>query len=400
MNSKQKDEQSREELAERCALLEEKNHDLIARIRVLSEENRSNESLLRVLLENTPFGIVMFDSQRRVLQINKAAENILDVQRVGIIGKSCEAIFNCFADNHHACPVLHENKTLDRVETDCHSDICHCDKHLLRSVVKVIDNNETVLVEAFVDISQIKQAQLEIENASQTKDNFLSKVSHELRTPLNAILGFTELLQDSLSEQADQDNVLYLDNILRASKNLLRMVDGILDITRITAHRLKLDEYLLEIPGLLQQVCKDVVPQCEEHENSISVTCADDAQYLYADPYRLHQILYHLLDNACKFTRRGEIVLSVYKQDMAGTEGIAFKVKDSGQGMDVEQQARIFSEFEQADSGITRRHGGAGLGLTLCKGISLLMGGKIRVRSEPGVGSEFVLVLPDKKPDT
>ena len=399
MNSTHKGEQCREELTERCALLEEKNRDLIARIRGLSEDNRANESLLRVLLENTPFGIVMFDTQRRVLQINRAAENLLGVQRVSIIGKSCEAIFNCFADSDHTCPVLDENKTLTQVETACRSDVCHCDRQLLRSVVNIPDSGGTVLVEAFVDISQIKQAQLEIENANKTKDNFLSKVSHELRTPLNAILGFTELLQDSLSEQVDSDNLLYLKNILRSSKDLLRMVDEILDITRLTAHRLTLDEYLLDIPYMVQQVCKDVAPQCEEHDNVISVTCADDVQMLYADYYRLHQILYHLLSNACKFTQQGEISVSVYRHEMAGQAGIAFKVKDNGDGMDTEQQTRIFTEFEQADSGSTRRHNGAGLGLTLCKEISSLMGGEILVTSELGVGAEFVLLLPDKKSD-
>lgn len=389
-----------DDLLEHCALLEEKNRDLIARVRVLTEENRSNESLLRVLLENTPFGMVMFDSKQRVIQINRAAETLLNVQRVAVIGKSCDSIFNCYIDNNHSCPVLQGHKTLEQVETRCRSDVCHCDKQLLRSVVKIQDKEETVLVEAFVDISKIKQAQLEIENANQTKDNFLSKVSHELRTPLNAILGFTELLQDSLSEDTDADNALYLNNIFSSSKRLLRMVDEVLDITRITAHRLKLDEYQVEIPALLQQVCQDIEEQCVVHENSLNINCADDVQYIYADPYRLHQLLYHLLDNACKFTQNGEVTLSAHKDVLAGVDGIAFVVKDTGEGMSVEQQARIFNEFEQADAGHTRRHNGAGLGLTLCKEISKLMGGEIKVKSEPGTGSEFLLFLPNKQPES
>ena len=387
-----------EDLASKCDLLEEKNRELVARIRVLSEQNRHNESLLHILLENTPFGMVMFDDKQRVLQINKAGETLLGIQRVNIIGKSCEVVFNCFADNRQRCPVLHDNKILDRVETDCRSTLCDCDRHLLRSVVRIDDQNETMLVEAFVDISPIKQAQREIENANQTKDNFLAKVSHELRTPLNAILGFSDLLRDSISAETDPDNSLYLDNIFRSSKNLLRMVDEVLDITRITAHRLTLDEYEVEVSGVLQQVCMDLAEQCEEQHNTLTVSCSDEILNIYTDPFRLHQILYHLLDNACKFTRQGEIDMRIYKDTYDGVEGIAFVVRDTGEGMSAEQQARVFTEFEQADTGSTRQHNGAGLGLTLCKKMTELMGGEIKVKSELGMGSEFTLWLPDKQP--
>jgi len=397
MKQTNKNKQESGELAERCTLLEEKNRDLVARVRTLSEENRSSEALIRTLLENTPFGILMIDEKQRVIQLNKAAEELLQIQRVNIIGKTCNTIFDCFVDNHKRCPVLHENQLLDRVETDCRSDVCDCDRHLLRSVVRIDNNNESILIEAFVDISPIKQAQLEIENANQTKDNFLSKISHELRTPLNVILGFSELLKDSLAVDPESDNSLYLHNILRSSNKLLRMVDELLDITRLTANRLKLDEYLMEIPAVLHQVCHEVQEQCDENKNKITVNCADNCRYIYADPGRLKQILYHLLDNACKFTHKGEITISVYRQTRAGAEWFVFAIKDMGEGMTAEQQARIFTEFAQADEGHTRRHGGAGLGLTLCKEISALMGGEISVTSTPGSGSEFILLLPDKK---
>ncbi len=398
MNDKPQSNKVGADLVTKCALLEEKNRELIARIRTLSEENRHNESLLQILLENTPFGIVMFDAKRRVLQINKAGETLLSVQRVNVIGKSCEQVFNCFTNNQQRCPVVEDNRTLDRVETDCRSVLCDCDKSLLRSVVRIEDREETILVEAFVDISPIKQAQREIEIANQAKDNFLAKVSHELRTPLNAILGFSDLLRDSLSAQTDPDNTLYLDNIFRSSKDLLRMVDEVLDITRITAHRMTLDEYPVDVPGVLQQVCTDVAEQCEAQRNTLTISCADDITEIYTDPYRLHQILHHLLDNACKFTQQGEIRIRACKDICHGQDGIAFIVADTGEGISLEQQARVFTAFEQADTGSTRRHNGAGLGLTLCKAIAQLLGGVIEVTSTPGVGSEFTLWLPDKQP--
>ena len=386
-------------LLERCALLEEKNSELIARIRILSEENRANDSLLRVLLENTPFGIVIFDEKRRVVQVNKAAERHLDMSRVNVIGASCDKIFNCYIQNSHSCPILDENKTLDRVETNCKTELCSCESFLLRSVVAISDNNEKVLVEAFIDITPIKQAQLEIENANLTKDNFLSKISHELRTPLNVILGFTELLQDALSHEVDHEHQLYLNNIHHASKRLLRMVEEILDITRITARRLKLDEYPVDIPELLKRVLQDVEEQSHDNENQLYVDCAKDIQYLLTDAGRLHQVLFHLLDNACKFTRQGEIHVNVNRGRLADDSCITFTVRDTGTGMSEEQQARIFASFEQADTGNTRRYNGAGLGLTLCREISVLMGGELKLISQPGEGSEFILSVPEKQID-
>lgn len=396
MKNLQNVDHSNEELARRCALLEEKNRELIARVLSLSEENRSNDALIRVLLENTPFGILLFDDKRRVIQINKAAENLLKIERVNIIGKSCEFIFNCFSHNQ-SCPVLDDNQSLDRLETDCRSDMCQCNSYLLRSAVKIETNNGTVLVEAFVDITPIKQAQLEIENANKTKDNFLSKVSHELRTPLNAIVGFAELLQDSFKDRPDQDESIYLGNILSSSKTLLRMVDEVLDITRLTANRLKLDEYEIDIAGLVQQLGNELSERCLAQQNKLHIQCAEDIGILVVDPVRLHQILFHLLDNACKFTHQGDIHLTVSRKCNDEADWITFSIKDTGEGMDEETLVRIFHEFEQADDGHTRRHGGAGLGLTLCKAISTLMGGEIQVSSKLGTGSEFVLLLPLKE---
>ncbi|MDH5446172.1 MAG: PAS domain-containing sensor histidine kinase [Gammaproteobacteria bacterium] len=393
MQNSEKTAPSYDELLQHNALLEEKLSDLKKRIRQLSEENRQSESLVRVLLENTPFGILMFDNKHRVIQINKAAENLLGVQRVGIIGKSCEAIFNCYAFNN-ACPVLDENKTVDRVETDCDTKLCHCEQYLLRSVVKIDNAQETVLVEAFVDISPIKQAQIEIENANKTKDNFLAKVSHELRTPLNSIIGFTELLEDLFKPQDDGEESQYVKNIHRSGKTLLRMVDEILDITRITANKLVLDEYPVDIPGLLKQLSREFEDRCDEQNNTLQIICPDEISPLLTDPKRLHQVLDHLLDNACKFTRNGEIAINIDYAVVNDKDWIKFLIKDTGEGMSDEQLTRIFDEFEQVHVGHTRRHGGAGLGLTLCSRVSELMGGELTLRSKPEIGTEACLLLP------
>lgn len=389
MSEKTDNQQQLSELHKQNALLEEKNRELIARIRVLSDENRSHEALIRALLESTPFGIVMFDAEHRLVQLNKAAESILGIERVSAIGISCKQVFGCMASYNEQCPVPGQLDVLDRVET------CGCgissEKTLLRSVVQIKSANEPVLVEAFVDISEIKRAQLEIENTNRLKDSFLSRISHELRTPLNSILGFAELLSDNCTGDEKSEERLYLNTIYNSGRDLLRMVDEILDITRISANRIKLDEYEVDVELLIQSVINKVKSEFPGKENEIVINPLQ-VKTIIVDQYRLHQVLYHLVHNAFKYTSGGKISISVDRK--AGK--IQFSIEDTGMGMSAEHIKRIFHEFEQVDVSYTRQHSGAGLGLSLCHHIMRLMGGELNVRSEPGKGSTFDLSLPDK----
>ncbi|MDH5179344.1 MAG: ATP-binding protein [Gammaproteobacteria bacterium] len=395
MADRDNDKDSIPALQQHIAMLEEKNGDLIARIRELSDENRAYEALTRALLDKTPFGIAIFDTNQRLVQLNHSAESILGLQRVTAIGRSCQRIFNCLIEHENQCPIPGRHDTLDRVETNCSVNGC-TDKTLLRSVVQIPSRDENVLVEAFIDISEIKLAQQEIENTNRIKDGFLSRISHELRTPLNSILGFAELLRESaLQKQMEgADEVLFLESILRSGKELLRMVDEILDITRITAKRMTLDEYETDIASVLQSVIRKVELELSDNGNRVSFKCQGITTMLI-DPFRLHQVLYHLVHNACKYTMQGDVNINVKGDDNM----VLFGISDTGPGIDPAHVQRIFQEFEQADTGNTRQFNGAGLGLSLCYQICRLMDGEISVESQPGKGSLFKLKLPNIKRD-
>ena len=382
------------DLAHQLALLEEKNRDLVARIRELSLENRHQSALIQTLLENTPFGVVLINSQQQVFQINKAAESILALDRVRIIGHSCQELFDCYA-RHNGCPVVMQDKILDRVETACLCPGRECDTEtLLRSVTCSESAEGKILIEAFVDISDIKRAQEGIEIANQYRDNFLAKISHELRTPLNSILGFTEIISDDLDSGSLENTQQYLAHVKTAGQDLLHMVDAILDYTRISANQLCLDPVDFDLPALLRQIMAEIQPACDKNGNQITFDCAADIITIHSDPFRLSQMLKQMLGNACKFTRQGEVKLRVEKKHHAGRQGVCFSIEDTGQGMNEEQLGRVFHEFEQADNTATRSHGGAGLGLTLSQKMARLMGGDITATSQLGVGSIFVLWLP------
>lgn len=384
------------DLEHQNAVLEEKNRALTARIKVLTDENRNYEAMVRALLDNTPFGIVIFDEEHRLVQMNKAAESILGIQHVSAIGQSCARIFDCYELHHQSCPIQAKTDVLDRIETRYSSPGAE-EKTLLRSVVQIESGKDFVQVEAFVDISEIKRAQYEIENTNKLKDNFLARVSHELRTPLNAILGFAELLHEKVLEEGNEESEdkVYLDNINRSGHELLRLVDEILEISRITANRMTLDEYEVDISTVLKGVVNKVKSELDENQNDIIVHDSK-VKTVWVDQFRLHQVLYHLVHNACKYTIQGSININVDQVD----DKIDFSVSDTGVGMDVEQIKNIFHEFEQVDTSYTREFNGVGLGLSLSYQLIQLMGGVLSVTSEPGAGSIFTVSLPYKKDKT
>jgi len=230
---------------------------------------------------------------------------------------------------------------------------------------------------------------------SEAKSLFLANMSHEIRTPMNGIIGFTELLRSTDLTEEQQEYASIID---KSSKNLLNIINNILDLSRIESKKVE-----------VEHVVFDTYEELDETVDSFGVAAAEkeiDFNYfidpnispkLKGDPGKIHEILNNLLSNAVKFTERGgEIDVEIRKvgQNENGSSLIAFMVRDTGIGMNEEQIQNIFQPFAQADSTITRKYGGTGLGLTLSKEYIELMGGKLEVESQPGVGSTFRFTLP------
>ena len=258
------------------------------------------------------------------------------------------------------------------------------------------EDNRILSYEGIIeDITEKKQAsRFRIEKeaaeaAARTKSEFLANMSHEIRTPMNAIIGLSNLVlkTDLTSKQRD-----YLNKIEYSSKSLLRILNDILDFSKIESGRLTMEEVNFDLTETLANLAAMVAVKAREKKH-LAVRFHTDPRVphlLVGDPFRLHQVLVNLCDNAIKFTEQGEVVLAIRMVDRADNRiRIQFSVRDTGIGMSEEQVAGLFQAFSQADTSMTRKYGGTGLGLVICKALAGLMGGNIRVDSTAGRGSTF-----------
>ena len=270
------------------------------------------------------------------------------------------------------------------------ADLLHdAEGRVLGARATLVDNSERKARERQIDAMQGELARraADAEAATRAKSAFLANMSHEIRTPMNAIIGLTHLMS---RDSADTTQRIRLDKIDDAAKHLLQVIDDILDLSKIEAGKLELEDTEFSLDELMSRAF-DLV-SARAREKGLELVLADDGvpQRLRGDPTRLLQALANLLSNAVKFTAQGWVRLACEcLADEAGRVLLRFEVRDTGEGIAPERQGRLFDAFEQADSSTTRRHGGTGLGLALTRHIANLMGGEVGVDSTPGAGSRF-----------
>jgi len=249
------------------------------------------------------------------------------------------------------------------------------------------------------DITELKHTEEDLrqsrdkeQRANRAKSEFLSRTSHELRTPLNIIMGFAEFLIAGELNPLDPKHKEYLQDIYSSGKHLLQLIDDVLDLARVEAGKMELRLEKFSARAAIESVSTGVKVIAQKRKIHVDVAISPEIREVTLDQQKFKQILQNLLSNAIKFTESGGVVrIRVQPQD---AHHFRLVIKDTGIGIKSEDLPRLFQDFEQLDSGSSRRYEGSGLGLALTKGLVELQGGTILVESQYGVGTTFLVVLP------
>ena len=240
-----------------------------------------------------------------------------------------------------------------------------------------------------------KQVEKEVaEEASRAKSTFLANMSHELRTPLNAIIGYSDMLKEDLEDRGHTEMIPDLTRIWSAGKHLLRIINDVLDLSKIEAGKMSLVLESFNLAELVEEAVTSITPVAARAGNTLEVYCSDDLGIITADRTRVWQVLLNLLSNACKFTEQDTITITVHRASQGDGHQLTIAVSDNGIGMTTDQRKNLFQPFSQADDSSTRRYEGTGLGLAISRRFCQMMGGDITVMSEYGKGSTFTILLP------
>lgn len=256
--------------------------------------------------------------------------------------------------------------------------------------------NENLEVKVQKRTEDLERARQEAIHANMIKSQFLANMSHELRTPMNAIIGYSEMLEEDAEDMGVEDIIPDLKKIQSAGRHLLGLINSVLDLSKIESGKMTLYLETFDVPSLVTDVVSNIQPLIAKNANKLVQDFPADIGTMHADMTKVRQITINLLSNASKFTEQGTVTLRIRKTTDQTVEQIIFEVEDTGIGMSPEQVERVFEAFTQADNSTTRKYGGTGLGLTISKRFSQMMGGDITVESEEGKGTTFTLILPVK----
>jgi signal transduction histidine kinase len=275
-------------------------------------------------------------------------------------------------------------------------DVGSKNSKLLKSQA-TLNTQKAQLTEAMTKLRVTRDIAIE---ASDAKSRFLANMSHEFRTPLNAIIGYTELLLEEFEASAPAQALEDLEKVQLSSRQLLDLVNDILDLAKIEAGKEFVSFSSVPLKMMVSESMDVVRHLAERNQNELIVEIEDSLKEVNVDPGKLRRCLINLLSNASKFTNQGKITLKVWTENKSRGPYVFFSVTDTGIGMTPDEMDRVFDHFTQADETTTRRYGGSGLGLTITRKMIQLMNGDVSVASEKGKGSVFTIKLPQPSQNT
>lgn len=310
-----------------------------------------------------------------------------------------------------AVPILFENKTFGVITVDNYESdkfLSNNDLDLLNTVSKQIavafSNamayeelkriNDTLEQKVADRTAELISARDEAIYANQAKSRFLAGMSHELRTPLNAIIGYAELLEEEAQDAGLEFFTADLEKISSSGEHLLSLINNVLDLAKIEAGKMDLHVETFSLADLVDTIEAMLSPLARNNNNEFIIDKPDDLGDMTADSTKARQIIVNLISNAFKFTKNGVVVFSIQRQQRQEKEGLVFEVSDTGIGMNADQVEKLFSDYTQAETSISKYFGGTGLGLAISKKLCVMMDGDITVHSVVGKGTTFRVMLP------
>jgi PAS domain S-box-containing protein len=374
-------------------------------------DRRTAEAKFRGLLESAPDAMIIVNQQGAIMLINAQAEKLFGYQRNDLLGKPIQVLIpGNFKPGHREFweGYFKDPRTRSMgTGSDLYARRRDGTSFPAEINLSPLETREGKLVTAAVrDITEQRKVQEEIsrknleleeqnsrvEQANRLKSEFLANMSHELRTPLNSIIGFSEFLVDQKPGPLNPKQREYLGDILNSGRHLLRLINDILDLSKVESGKMELSIETFGVDQAVAEVCAIIAPTARKKGISVETDLTPVGIGVTLDQQRFKQILYNLLSNAVKFTADGGTVQLLTNRHGGGEFKI--QVKDTGIGIKSEDVPKLFTEFTQLDSSAGRRYEGTGLGLALTKKIVELQGGRIWVDSEFGLGTTFVVVLP------
>jgi PAS domain S-box-containing protein len=401
------------------------------RMRLVEADVRAERDRLNLLIDSVADPILVTDPGGAIVMMNDPAERLFTVGEgahgdAALRVRANDAHFSSFVANllfleaprHRgdiglvdpesgagvpfeaiAGKVLSEHGELVGVVTILHDRTEALEKEQLYEQLKrASDELEEKVRQATAELVRqnelLRRQHIQLEQASALKSQFLANMSHEFRTPLNAILGYTSMLLQGIAGELQPQQKRNLLRVDSNSKHLLSLINDILDISRIEAGKMPLHASEFPIPELVGEVMAELDPIILRSRLKVTTELDPEATLLHSDRQKVKQIVLNLLSNALKFTPEGSI--TVTSRLRGADDTIAIAVKDTGIGIAPEDQGKIFEDFRQADNSPTREYGGAGLGLSICRRLANMLGGRIIVESKVASGSTFTLILPTR----
>ncbi len=371
-------------------------HDVSSRKRI-EDEIVHQKQYFEALVVNSPVAIVVLDNDEKILSCNPAFEQLYGYTSHEITGTKLDTLITTqdvvkeakqYTKQSMSGPVYGigrrkcKNRTLVDVE--------------ISAVPVFVAGKKVGALAIYHDITELKRARYEAEEANRAKSEFLANMSHEIRTPMNGVIGMLKLALDTHLTEEQRD---YLKIALQSAEALLTLLNDILDFSKIEAKKLELEIIDFNLRTTVEDAAYSLAKRTQEKGLEMACLIHPDLKCnLRGDPARLRQILINLVGNAIKFTHQGEIVIRAEPtKETEAHATVRFSVQDTGIGIPRERQAVIFDRFTQADGSTTRHYGGSGLGLAICKQLVEAMGGQISVESTPGMGSTFGFTIEFEK---